>query len=170
MKKFLLSFALVLTLTLPALAQWHNRLSSSDQGKFDSYYSRWIQYRDTNNRDQIGSMEKRMQDLMARYRIPLNTPYWQVASNGSERDMRGHDDHGRDDHGHDHWQAQRSWNLSPDDQRKFDSYYSRWIDYQRTNNRDQAGSMEKRMRDLMARYRIPQDVPFSRVASQGQYH
>jgi hypothetical protein len=59
---------------------WRGRLSSDDQQRFDSYYSRWQEYRRTNNRDEIVSMEKRMQDVMTHYNIPPNTPYDQIAS------------------------------------------------------------------------------------------
>ena len=59
---------------------YRGRLSSDDQQRFDSYYSRWIEYRRTNNRDEIVSMEKRMQDVMNHYNIPLNVPYDQIAS------------------------------------------------------------------------------------------
>ena len=60
------------------------------------------------------------------------------------------------------WRAR----LSPDEQRQFDSYYSRWQEYRRTNNREQVSSMEKRMRDLMARNNIPANVPFDQIASR----
>ncbi len=59
------------------------------------------------------------------------------------------------------WQGR----LSPDEQRQFDSYYSRWLDYRRTDNRDQSRSMEERMRDVMARNNIPGNVPFDQIAS-----
>jgi hypothetical protein len=59
---------------------WRGRLSSDDQSRFDSYYSRWLEYRRTNNRDEIVSMEKRMQDVMMHYNIPPNTPFDQIAS------------------------------------------------------------------------------------------
>jgi hypothetical protein len=57
--------------------------------------------------------------------------------------------------------------LSSDDQRRFDSYYTRWLDYQRTNNRGEVASMEKRMRDIYGRYQIPLSVDFDQVASRG---
>jgi hypothetical protein len=56
------------------------RLSVSDQGRFDSYYSRWLEYRRTNNRGEIASMERRMRDTYAKYGIPANTPFDRVAS------------------------------------------------------------------------------------------
>src|SRR6266498_1881804 len=59
---------------------WRGRLSADDQRRFDSYYSRWLEYRRTNNRDEIVSMEKRMQDVMVHNNIPLNVPYDQIAS------------------------------------------------------------------------------------------
>ena len=52
------------------------------QAKFDSYYQRWLQYRATNNRDEVVSMERRMRDIMVNYRIPPNTPFQQIASPG----------------------------------------------------------------------------------------
>jgi hypothetical protein len=52
------------------------------QAKFDSYYQRWLQYRATNNRDEVVSMERRMRDIMVNYRIPPNTPFEQIASPG----------------------------------------------------------------------------------------
>ena len=58
--------------------------------------------------------------------------------------------------------------LSPDDQRRFDSYYSRWLDYKRTNNFGEVRSMEKRMYDIYNRYRIPANTPFERVATNGR--
>ena len=58
-----------------------------------------------------------------------------------------------------------SYQLRTDDQKRFDSYYTRWLDYQRTNNQSEVRSMEKRMYDIYSSYRIPNNVPFSRVAS-----
>jgi hypothetical protein len=55
--------------------------------------------------------------------------------------------------------------LSYDDQRRFDSYYSRWLEYQQTNNRGEVASREGRMRDIYAHYKIPLSVDFDQVAS-----
>src|SRR5436309_13886311 len=82
MKKLFAVSALLFALFVPVLAQAQRQLSPEDQRRFDSYYSRWQEYRHTNNRDQIASMEKRMQDVYAHYAIPPGKPYWQVASNG----------------------------------------------------------------------------------------
>jgi hypothetical protein len=61
---------------------YHNVLAPEWQQKFDSYYQRWLQYRATNNTSEMRSMEQRMQNIMANYRIPTNVPYDQVASPG----------------------------------------------------------------------------------------
>ncbi len=81
MKKLFAVSALLFALFVPVLAQAQRQLSADDQRRFDSYYSRWQEYRHTNNREQIASMEKRMQDVYAHYGIPAGTPYWRVASN-----------------------------------------------------------------------------------------
>ena len=132
---------------------WRGRLSADDQRRFDSYFERWQQYRQRNDRDQIRSMERRMQDVYAHYNIPSNTPYFWVASNSRDDDW-------------DRWDSDR-WRgrLSPDDQRRFDSYFSRWQDSRQRNDRDQIRSMEKRMQDIMSRYQIPQQIPYEQIAS-----
>src|SRR5436309_11823938 len=81
MEKLFAVSALLFALFVPVLAQAQRQLSPEDQRRFDSYYSRWQEYRHTNNREQIASMEKRMQDVYAHYSIPADTPYWRVASN-----------------------------------------------------------------------------------------
>jgi hypothetical protein len=55
--------------------------------------------------------------------------------------------------------------LSYDEQRRFDSYYSRWLQYQATNRRGEVASMEGRMRDIYRRDQIPLSVDFDEVAS-----
>jgi hypothetical protein len=133
---------------------WRGKLASDDQGRFDSYFSRWQDYRQRNDVDQIRSMEKRMQDIYSRYRIPPRTPYFLVASSAGDREW-------------DAWEADR-WRgrLSPDDQRRFDSYYSRWQDYRRTNNRSEMSSMERRMQEVMSHYDIPAAIPYEQIASR----
>ncbi|HZR57933.1 MAG TPA: hypothetical protein VFA74_13750 [Terriglobales bacterium] len=186
MKKLFGITFLLLVFVAPVLAQEH-RLSPEDQGRFDSYYSRWQQYRQTNDRGQIASMEVRMFDIYARYGIPREVPYERVASNGGEF----HDDHDRDhdryrdhdqdrdydrdrDHDRDH-DAGRGYDrwrrtLPGDDQRRFDSYFSRWQQYRQNHDRDQIDSMERRMNDLMARDGIPAGTPYWRVASNVDWH
>lgn len=56
--------------------------------------------------------------------------------------------------------------MSPDDQQKFDNYYSRWVQDKQNGDRDDLVSMEHHMQDLMNRYSIPADRPYEQVASQ----
>lgn len=140
--------------------QWRGRLSASDQARFDSYFSRWQQYRQTNNRDQVVSMEKRMQDVYAHYQIPAGTPYFWVATTSSSRYEDRDED--REEGEHDRWRGR----LSNEDQGRFDSYYTRWREFRRSEDRDDMIRVERRMRDIMDRYQIPPQVPFEQIASR----
>jgi len=133
---------------------WRGKLSGDDQRRFDSYFSRWQEYRQRNDRDEIRSMEKRMQDIYSRYRIPPRTPYFWVASSSGDQDWDAWEN--------DRWRGR----LSGEDQRRFDSYYSRWLEYRRRNDRDEMRSMESRMQDVMSHYDIPTQVPFEQIASR----
>lgn len=143
--------------------RWQGRLPADDQARFDSYYSRWLGYQQNNDRDNQNSMEGRMRDVMSHNNIPGGVPFDQIASNGNPGYQGDrHDGHDR--------RAQWQNRLSAKDQGRFNSYYSRWLDAGRSNDRHQIASMDKRMRDLMGRYSIPQDVRFSEVATgQGRY-
>src|SRR5204863_8177826 len=103
-----------------------------------------------NDREQIMSMEKRMLDVYAHYHIPAQTPYWRVASNARA--------------GRDQWKGR----LSANEQSRFDSYFSRWQEYRQRNDRGQVASMEKRMQDVYAHYRIPSNTPYFRIASNSR--
>jgi hypothetical protein len=185
MKKTFLLSVLILTLLAPAFAQGRGRqLSPDDQRRFDSYFSRWQDYQRTNNQGEMRSMENRMQDIYRHYGIPTDTPYWRIASSaggrGWDRDRDWDRERERDrewdrdrraeweryrDRDRDYWRQNQR--LSNEDQGRFDSYFQRWQNYRRTNNRDEVISMEKRMFDVYDHYGIPHNVPFDRVASQG---
>ncbi|HEV7218622.1 MAG: hypothetical protein ACHP8A_01950 [Terriglobales bacterium] len=126
--------------------RWQGRLSANDQSRFDSYYSRWLDYQRTNNRDQMASMENRMRDVMARNSIPPDTEFSRIASPSAGQ-----------------YRRRNIPRFSGDDARRFNSYYSRWQEYQRTNNRDQIASMEGRMRDVMNRHNVPGDVSYDEM-------
>ena len=55
--------------------------------------------------------------------------------------------------------------LSPDDQRKFDDYYHKWMDASRKNDSDDIQTNARNMQDLMAHYNIAPNVPFDHIAS-----
>jgi len=126
--------------------QWQNRLSAKDQHRFDTYYSRWLEATQSHDRHQTASMENRMLDLMGRYSIPPDAQFSQIASGSAERYSRP--------------------NIPPfsgSDASDFRSYYSRWQEYKRTNNRDQATSMEDRMRRVMTDHNVPNDASYEDV-------
>jgi len=56
--------------------------------------------------------------------------------------------------------------MTPDDEARFNDYYSRWTQDRQMNNRDDMVSMEHHMQDLMSRYAIPSDTPYDQVAAQ----
>lgn len=56
------------------------RLSPDDQREFDKVYSKWLDDSRKNDRDDLEKDTRRMQDIMARYNIPSNVPYDQIAS------------------------------------------------------------------------------------------
>ena len=58
--------------------------------------------------------------------------------------------------------------LSPEDQSRFDGYYSKWVSDTRRNDRDDMRKDEERMQEIMGRYNIPSDVPYERITSRGQ--
>lgn len=57
--------------------------------------------------------------------------------------------------------------LSPDDQREFDKAYAKWVNDSRKNDRDDINKDARKMQDIMQRNNIPPDVPYDRVASNG---
>jgi hypothetical protein len=56
------------------------RLSPDDQREFDKIYSKWVHDTRRNDRDDIEKDARKMQDIMARYNIPSDVPYDQIAS------------------------------------------------------------------------------------------
>jgi len=174
MKKIFGVLILLAAVGIPALAQ---RMSPDDQEKFNSYYSRWVDARQSSDRDEVASMEQRMQDLMAKYGVPSSVPYAEVASQSgvSDRD-RDRDDRDRDYRDRD---ANRSYdngyptgarsNMSPEDQRKFDKEYEKWQESTAKNDRDDIREHASKMEEIMARYNIPANTPFDALASNGSY-
>ncbi len=57
-----------------------SRLSPEDQRDFDRYYSQWVDDSRRNDNDDAGRDMRHMQDIMARYNIPPDVPYDQIAS------------------------------------------------------------------------------------------
>jgi hypothetical protein len=156
---------LVLWFALPMLAQVQ-RMSPDDEAQFNGYYSRWSQDKQTDNRDDMISMEHHMQDLMAKYGIPSNTPYDQVATQNGGQAYPSYGDRDRDDRGYgNRWQGQ----LTPDDQNKFNKEYSKWQEANAKNDRDDIDKHARNMEEIMQRNNIPPDTPFASIATVGGY-
>jgi hypothetical protein len=148
MKKFLAVAALLLGLTLPSLGQGQIRLSPEDQKKFDKHYTKWVDDTRKNDRDDIAHDVHEMQEIMAKYNIPANVPYDQIASTGTAVRM---------------YQGR----LSANDQKDFDKHYIKWVNDTRKNDRDDIAHDVHEMQEIMARNNIPANVPFEQIASTG---
>jgi hypothetical protein len=165
MKKLLGSLIVLIAIGIPALAQYQ-RMSPDDQDRFNSYYSHWIQDKQSNDRDDMIGMERRMQDLMSKYGIASNTPYEEVAQAGYQGPDRRYDRDRGDDRGYaGSWQGR----MSPDDQHKFNEEYLKWQESSAKNDRDDIEKHARKMEDIMARYNIPANTPFDAVATSNGY-
>ncbi|HET7440890.1 MAG TPA: hypothetical protein VFJ47_06280 [Terriglobales bacterium] len=152
----------------PAYGAWQNRLSPDDQKNFDKYYAKWVDARRKNDQDDVSNNARKMQDIMARYNIPTNVPFDQIATNGNA----GVYQPGAYPAGA--YPAANPYptygqRLSPDDQKQFDKDYQKWMDATRKNDRDDIDSNARKMQEIMARYNIPSNVPFAQIATGGGY-
>ena len=166
MKKFLGSLIVLAALALPALAQVQ-QMTRDDQDKFDNYYSRWVQDKQTGDRDDMVSMEHHMQDLMNKYAIPADRPYEQVASqNTPGYDNRAYDNRPYDNRGYANgWQGR----LSGDDQNKFNKEYTKWQESNAKNDREDIAEHARNMETIMRRNGVPANTPFDVIATSNGY-
>jgi len=65
-----------------AYGQTPQRLSAKDQRDFDKYYRDWVKAKHKRDVDDIDKNARKMQDIMARYNIPANVHFDQIASAG----------------------------------------------------------------------------------------
>lgn len=178
MKYFLVILTVLLSLgaAAPARAQtqypngyygqpqsWHGVMSPHDQQQFDKYYSKWVDATRKNDQDDIAGNARHMQDIMARYNIPTNVPFDQVASNPVPGGYPAYQNGAYPGPNSSYGQSR----LSPDDQRSFDKYYSKWVDAQRKNDQDDVSGNARKMQEIMARYNIAPSVPFAAIATNG---
>ena len=134
---------------------WTQRLSADDQKDFDKYYTKWVEATRKNSQEDIAENERKMRDIMARYSIPSDVTFAQVSSVGSA---------GAYPNSAPYVQPQR---LSAHDQHEFDEAYQKWLKARHKKDRDDLDKSERRMHDIMARYNIPANVPYDRIASPG---
>lgn len=144
---------------------WRGALSPDDQRDFDKYYSKWVDASRKGDRDDIAKNQEKMQDIMVRNHIPVGVSFDQIATN-PEPAYNGAYPNGAYPNGAYAYPGGQG-RLSPDDQRKFDSDYQKWVDAQRTNDRDDVDKHAREMEDIMSRYNIPSNVPFSSIATNG---
>jgi hypothetical protein len=134
-------------------------LSADEQREFDKYYTKWVNDTRKNDRDDIAKDVGHMQEIMARKNIPANVPFDQIASTGYpgngavESYPRGQ------------WRRR----LSPDDQRDFDRYYSRWVDDAHANDQADLSRDAGYLQTIMSRNNIPANVPCDQIASPAEY-
>ena len=143
----------------PYPAYGQARLSPEDQRNFDKYYAKWIEAQRKNDQDDITENARKMQDIMARYNIPPNVEFATIAS-GSAAPANGYA------YGYAQPAAQR---LSGKDQADFDHYYREWLEAKHKKHVGDIDKNARKMQEIMARYNIPANVPFDRIASGGPY-
>jgi hypothetical protein len=150
---------------------YQNRLAGEDQKEFDKYYTKWVKDTRKNDQDDVARDVRHMQDIMARNNIPPNVPFDQVASTGYAGGGYADNGYAGNAGPATAYPANGSWQgrLSPDDQRDFDRYYSRWVEDTRNNDRDAIAADAGRLQEIMARNNIPSNVPFDQIASSANY-
>ena len=143
------------------------RLSPDDQQKFDHYYQKWMDASRKNDRDDIDKNARHMQDIMAHYNIPQNVPFGQIATSSGNAGYGYQNNGAYGQNGAYGYPANGQSRLSPDDQRRFDDYYQKWMEASRKNDNDDIQSSARHMQDIMAHYNIPPNVPFDQIATNG---
>jgi len=92
-----------------------------------------------------------MEEIMSRYNIPQDTPFDAIATaNGYAPHYDARQYQGR---------------LSPEDQRKYDKAYEKWQSDRARHDRDDIAKDEGKMQEIMAKYKIPRNVPYDVLAS-----
>lgn len=136
-------------------SEGQTRMSAEDQRAFNSEYEKWQRASDRNDRDDVREHARRMQEIMTRNNISLDTPFEAVASANGYGPYQGGREYQR---------------FSPEDQGRFDRIYDHWLESRRKHDRDDIEKDERKMQDLMARYNIPRDVPYDDLASNGRQY
>jgi hypothetical protein len=135
----------------PYAGQWQGRISPDDQKDFNKEYRKWQEANAKSDRSAIDKHARKMEEIMARYNIPPDTPFDAIAtSNGYSPKYDVREFQGK---------------FSPDDQKKFDKAYEHWLNDRRKLDRDDIAKDEGKMQEIMARYNIPRDVPYDLLAS-----
>ena len=99
-----------------------------------------------------------MREIMGLYNIGENTPFDAVVSSGGYAGRRYADRDFRNFQGR----------LPAEEQKKFDKSYEHWLHERHEDDRDGMAKEEGKMQEIMARYNIPQDVPYNAIVSGGR--
>ncbi len=145
--------------TYPAYGQ--ARLSPEDQKNFDKDYSKWVEAQRKGDQDDVDNNARKLQEIMARYNIPSTVPFETIATSGYGAAPNPAYPNTAYPY------ASAAQRLSAHDQKDFDKAYRNWLDARRKRDMDDVGKNERRMEDIMARYNIPANTPFSQIASAG---
>jgi hypothetical protein len=168
MKRLLGIIALLVMLALPVIAQLA-RMSPEDSATFNGAYARWVQDKQSNNRDDMLNMEQTMQDLMSKYQIPSSTPYDVIAAQNTPPAGRYDRDEDRREGRYDRSYGRWSGQMSAEDQGKFNKEYAKWQDSRAKGDQDDIDKHAREMHKIMERNNIPFDTPFDTVASSNGY-
>lgn len=136
------------------------RLSAEDQQKFDKEYAKWLDAQRKNDADDIAEHARKMEEIMARYNIPPNVAFQTIASGGAVVAPNGA-------YPSAYPYAAPMQRLSTDDQKDFDKAYKNWVKAERKRDMDDVNENASKMRNIMARYNIPANVPFDAIATPG---
>jgi hypothetical protein len=142
----------------PAYAPAPQRLSADDQKEFDKYYSKWVEATRKGHQEDISENERKMQAIMARNSIPAGVQFAQVASGGSSGAYPNPA-----------YAPPQPVRLSADDQKNFDKAFKKWLEARHKKHAEDMDESSRKMKDIMARYNIPANVPFEQIASPGIY-
>ncbi len=145
--------------TYPAYGQ--TRLSPDDQREFDNHYTKWLEAQRKNDIDDVDKNARKMQEIMARNNIPLTVAYAAIATNGYAAAPNAN--------AYPYGYAQPARTLSAKDQSDFDHYYHEWIEAKHKKHVGDIDKNAQKMQEIMARYNIPANVSFDRVASGEPY-
>lgn len=134
--------------------QWQGKMSEHDQHEFNEEYAKWQEAKNKNDTHGIDKHARKMEEIMARYNIPRDTPFDAIAT--------------PNEYSHHYDARQFQGRFSPDDQKEFDKQYEHWLKDRQKGDRDDIAKDEGKMQEIMARNNIPRDVPYNLLASGGR--
>ena len=149
----------LLAVSLPALAQ--PRLSDRDQQRFDSYYTRWQQYRQVNDRGKLSAWKNACLMCMRITEFRRRRHSWRVATNGHD-EVRAEARHEERQEARHEERVQWRERLSNEDRAHFDNLFMRWKEAREHRDYDDAERLQHHMREIMERNQIPHEVPVRR--------